>query len=191
MCHILLLSEELVESYRNQIDRSALPSAPRAARGVDVDFSKVPDKAPFKCFMGNLPFDVTDENIHNFFTGLPVSNDRLSNIFMPQFVRYRWTLLYYICCVTDVLCLLQIVGIKMMSENGRAKGYGYVEFEDRASLIEALSFNEKVHNYPARNNDCNKRVMRVLKAMFIASSPHLLSSTPPFFLPDPLPTFFQ
>ena len=45
------------------IDRSILPTAPRAARGPDVDMSQVPDVPPFTAFLGNLPYDVEEEDI--------------------------------------------------------------------------------------------------------------------------------
>ena len=54
------------------IDRSALPTAPRAARGADVDMSKVPTSPPFTAFLGNLPFEVSADDIHEFFKQLKV-----------------------------------------------------------------------------------------------------------------------
>ena len=55
------------------IDLSALPTAPRAARGPDVDMSLVPDKPPFTAFIGNLPYDVEESDIYDFFRDLKVS----------------------------------------------------------------------------------------------------------------------
>ena len=50
----------------------SLPTAPRAARGPDVDMSRVPTEPPFTAFMGNLPFDVEEVEIERFFHGLKV-----------------------------------------------------------------------------------------------------------------------
>ena len=51
----------------------SLPTAPRAARGPDVDMSRVPTDPPFTAFMGNLPFDVEEIEIERFFHGLKVT----------------------------------------------------------------------------------------------------------------------
>uniref|UniRef100_UPI00358EB0CE eukaryotic translation initiation factor 4B isoform X2 n=1 Tax=Myxine glutinosa TaxID=7769 RepID=UPI00358EB0CE len=63
--------------YRRIIDRSQLPTAPRAARGPSIDKGRLPSKPPYTAFLGNLPFDVTEECIFTFFTGLKVSSVRL------------------------------------------------------------------------------------------------------------------
>ena len=55
------------------IDRSQLPTAPRAARGPDVDLSIVPTAPPFKAHLGNLPYDISPEDIEQFFNKLKVS----------------------------------------------------------------------------------------------------------------------
>ena len=51
----------------------SLPTAPRAARGPDVDLSRVPTDPPYTAFMGNLPFDVEETEIERFFHGLKVN----------------------------------------------------------------------------------------------------------------------
>ena len=55
------------------VDLSKLPSAPRASRGVEIDYSRLPSQPPYTAFVGNLPFDVTEEDIRNLFRGLRVS----------------------------------------------------------------------------------------------------------------------
>lgn len=49
------------------IDRSKLPTAPKAARGPDVDLLSVPTVKPFTAFVGNLPYDATESKILDFF----------------------------------------------------------------------------------------------------------------------------
>ncbi|KAK2146253.1 hypothetical protein LSH36_622g01000 [Paralvinella palmiformis] len=90
------------------IDRSQLPTAPRAARGPDVDIDKVPTAPPFKAYLGNLPYDILPSDIEYFFNKL-----RVIDVSLPQ-------------------------------NDGRQKGFGYAEFEDRESLIEALSMTDEV-----------------------------------------------
>ncbi|KAG8452700.1 hypothetical protein GDO86_004475 [Hymenochirus boettgeri] len=66
------------EMYRAPpIDRSILPTAPRAAREPNVDRSRLPKSPPFTAFLGNLPYDVTEESIQKFFRGLNISAVRL------------------------------------------------------------------------------------------------------------------
>ena len=49
------------------INRAALPTAPRAARASDVDESKVPTEPPFTAFIGNLPFEISSDELRRFF----------------------------------------------------------------------------------------------------------------------------
>ncbi|KAM6289056.1 LOW QUALITY PROTEIN: eukaryotic translation initiation factor 4B, partial [Aegotheles albertisi] len=59
------------------IDRSILPTAPRAAREPNIDRSRLPKSPPYTAFLGNLPYDVTEESIKDFFRGLNISAVRL------------------------------------------------------------------------------------------------------------------
>lgn len=61
------------------IDRSILPTAPRAAREPNIDRSRLPKSPPYTAFLGNLPYDVTEDSIKEFFRGLNVSLKILSN----------------------------------------------------------------------------------------------------------------
>ncbi len=42
------------------------------------------------------------------------------------------------------LLALQVIGVSLPQDQGRQKGFGYAEFEDRQSLIQALSLNDEV-----------------------------------------------
>ncbi|KAI4900734.1 hypothetical protein NFI96_014370 [Prochilodus magdalenae] len=59
------------------IDRSLLPTAPRAAREPNIDRSRLPRSPPYTAFLGNLPYDVSEESIKEFFRGLAISAVRL------------------------------------------------------------------------------------------------------------------
>ncbi|XP_057175730.1 eukaryotic translation initiation factor 4Ba isoform X1 [Triplophysa rosa] len=59
------------------IDRSILPTAPRAAREPNIDRSRLPRSPPYTAFLGNLPYDVTEDSIKDFFRGLNMSAVRL------------------------------------------------------------------------------------------------------------------
>ncbi|XP_061583718.1 eukaryotic translation initiation factor 4Ba isoform X2 [Cololabis saira] len=66
------------DSYRAPaIDRSILPTAPRSAREPNIDRSKLPRSPPYTAFLGNLPYDVTEDSIKDFFRGLAISAVRL------------------------------------------------------------------------------------------------------------------
>ena len=54
---------------RPLFDRSKLPTAPKAARGPDVDVDRIPDRPPYTAFVGNLAYDVSEEKIAEFFEG--------------------------------------------------------------------------------------------------------------------------
>ncbi|XP_075951735.1 eukaryotic translation initiation factor 4Ba isoform X2 [Anarhichas minor] len=66
------------DSFRaSAIDRSILPTAPRSAREPNVDRSRLPRSPPYTAFLGNLPYDVTEDSIKDFFRGLAISAVRL------------------------------------------------------------------------------------------------------------------
>uniref|UniRef100_A0A8C3RW40 Eukaryotic translation initiation factor 4B n=1 Tax=Chelydra serpentina TaxID=8475 RepID=A0A8C3RW40_CHESE len=83
MCKISLLVSTTWHSndddmYRAApIDRSILPTAPRAAREPNIDRSRLPKSPPYTAFLGNLPYDVSEESIKDFFRGLNISAVRL------------------------------------------------------------------------------------------------------------------
>lgn len=61
------------DTYRAPpIDRSILPTAPRSAREPNIDRSRLPRSPPYTAFLGNLPYDVTEDSIKDFFRGLAV-----------------------------------------------------------------------------------------------------------------------
>ncbi|KAK9503542.1 hypothetical protein O3M35_010076 [Rhynocoris fuscipes] len=103
------VDEEDANSYEIKAEKYVLPTAPRASRGTTIDESKVPYSAPFQAYLSNIPYDLTENELINFFQNLKVKSVRL-----PR------------------------------DEKGgnRAKGYGYIEFEDRSSLISALTLGE-------------------------------------------------
>lgn len=80
-----------------------LPTAPRAARLLNDDC--VPTNAPFLAYLSNLPYDVEDVDIDDFFRDFNVVTVRLPRD----------------------------------EDAGKSRGYGYVEFETREELIDALS----------------------------------------------------
>jgi hypothetical protein len=52
------------------VDMSNLPTAPRAA--VDIDYSTLPNNPPFVAHVGNLSFEIDDENLRRIFADLNV-----------------------------------------------------------------------------------------------------------------------
>ena len=49
-----------------------LPTAPRAARNVEIDTSRIPEHGPFTAFVGNLPYEVNESVLEEFFKDLAV-----------------------------------------------------------------------------------------------------------------------
>ncbi|CAG5107723.1 Similar to EIF4B: Eukaryotic translation initiation factor 4B (Homo sapiens) [Cotesia congregata] len=94
-------------SYMSRSNKEpvVLPTAPRAARGPGVDEENIPTNPPYVAYISNLPYDVVESDLADFFEGMEVSNMRL-----PK-------------------------------DSTKLRGYGYVEFADRQSLIDALSMS--------------------------------------------------
>ena len=66
--------EDAYPDTRSRVNRAVLPTAPRAARDPDhIDMSTVPTDPPFTAFLGNLPFDITEEEVEKFFGNLKVN----------------------------------------------------------------------------------------------------------------------
>ncbi|XP_076456234.1 eukaryotic translation initiation factor 4B-like isoform X2 [Babylonia areolata] len=100
------------EELRSTFDRSKLPTAPKAARGPDIDVNSIPDNKPFTAFVGNLPYDVSEDKIAQFFEGRN----------------------------------LNVEGVRLPNENGRQRGFGYVEFMTKEDLVSAVSLTEEMFN---------------------------------------------
>ena len=49
-----------------------LPTAPRAARGLDIDEDRIPNAPPYTAYIANLSYDVDVEEIMEFFGKLKV-----------------------------------------------------------------------------------------------------------------------
>ncbi|XP_020296060.1 eukaryotic translation initiation factor 4B-like [Pseudomyrmex gracilis] len=90
-------------SSRSSKEQVILPTAPRAARGPGIDEENIPTNPPYVAYISNLPYDVDEADLTDFFAEMKISNMRL-----PK-------------------------------DQTKIRGYGYVEFEDRQSLIDALS----------------------------------------------------
>ncbi|KAB0800526.1 hypothetical protein PPYR_06266 [Photinus pyralis] len=113
-------------------DNVILPTAPKSARGFDEFSERIPQNPPFNAYITNLPYDVRDEEIAEFFGGLKIANMRI-----PREER--------------------------TGEPQRLKGYGYVEFADRDSLIGALNItactlkNRRIRIEVADNSDNDRK----------------------------------
>ncbi|XP_077483707.1 eukaryotic translation initiation factor 4B-like isoform X2 [Amblyomma americanum] len=103
------VDEKFTIDYKKD-EKIILPTAPKAARGPDVDMSRVPTRPPYTVYLGNLPYDVCDEDVIKFFRTLKVSSVRLP---------------------------------RESGDRGRMRGFGYAEFPDRSSLLEALGYNNE------------------------------------------------
>ena len=55
------------EKPKELVDRSLLPSAPRASTALNIDTARIPKKPPFTVFLGNLSYEVSEEDIRRFF----------------------------------------------------------------------------------------------------------------------------
>jgi translation initiation factor 4B len=98
------------------IDRSMLPTAPKAALGPNIDLSLIPKTKPFVAHISNISYEADERQLRNFFKNL-----KIESVNLPT------------------------------NERGSLKGYGYIEFSDRESLIEALGKSDmKFSNRPLK-----------------------------------------
>lgn len=89
-------------SSRSSKEPVVLPTAPRAARGPRVADEDIPTNPPYVAYLSNLPYEVDEAYLTEFFTYMKIAN------------------------------------IRLPKDSNKFKGYGYIEFEDRQSLIDAL-----------------------------------------------------
>ncbi|CAH0553521.1 unnamed protein product [Brassicogethes aeneus] len=98
-------------SYESRSSKSmanvVLPTAPKASRDYEDISDKVPMEPPYMAYLSNLPYDVDEEEISQFFKNMKISHMNIPKEDRP-------------------------------GEMPKLKGFGYVEFEDRDSLINAL-----------------------------------------------------
>ncbi|XP_033224346.1 eukaryotic translation initiation factor 4B-like isoform X2 [Belonocnema kinseyi] len=104
-------ADDIEEEHDGYMSRSSkepvvLPTAPRAAREPGFNEENIPTHPPFVAYVSNLPYDIAEEDLADFFEGMNISSMRL-----PK-------------------------------ELNKLRGYGYVEFEDRQSLIDALAMTD-------------------------------------------------
>lgn len=51
-----------------------LPTVPKSIRTPDFDVSKIPERPPYKAYLGNLPYEATEDEIIRFFKKLKINS---------------------------------------------------------------------------------------------------------------------
>ncbi|XP_023030394.1 uncharacterized protein isoform X2 [Leptinotarsa decemlineata] len=119
------------DGYDRKPINVVLPTAPKASRDYDDITDKVPKDPPYSAYLSNLPYDVDEDEIAEFFRDMKIANMRI-----PKDDR---------------------------GGEAKSKGYGYVEFEDRDSLLNALVLpdttlkNRRIRIEVASNMDNDRR----------------------------------
>ncbi len=150
--------------------RDGPSSGSRDRRGPRQDeYQEVPSDGPFIAYVGNLPYDLVQGDIDHMFSLVKVRqhDDPLESLGMimeglkvPREKRARERLASGgLCGLTSrlgtahLLCLsplyfvpVQVKSVRMVTDRETAKfrGFCYVEFENRASLEEALHMDGSV-----------------------------------------------
>lgn len=57
--------------YSHKTEKLVLPTAPRAARAPENE-AKVPKEPPFQAYISNLPYEITEEELRDFFHDMKV-----------------------------------------------------------------------------------------------------------------------
>ena len=80
----------------------------------------IPTQPPYTAFVGNLAFDLTENELEQFFSGIKVSE--CSFLFDERLYES-----------------MQVKSVKIIkSKDEKPKGFGYIEFEDVDGLKDAL-----------------------------------------------------
>ena len=69
--YVLAVYDSDEDLKKEVFDLSALPTAPRASRNP-ADAKNLPSEPPYTAFLGNLPYDVDENDITDFFRNLEV-----------------------------------------------------------------------------------------------------------------------
>ena len=80
--------------FSSRSETIVLPTAPRAARGLDIDESRIPNAPPYTAYVANLPYDVGSEEIMDFFGKLKVRRKLFSSLIEWRFVTFLLLLLH-------------------------------------------------------------------------------------------------
>ena len=57
---------------RSNKEPVVLPTAPRAAREPGFNEENIPTHAPFVAYVSNLPYDIAEDDLADFFEGMNV-----------------------------------------------------------------------------------------------------------------------
>ena len=68
-------------SSRSKDTPIVLPSAPRAARDLSVNEENIPNNPPFVAYISNLPYDVDEEDLVDFFADMNVCFKTYTNYY--------------------------------------------------------------------------------------------------------------
>lgn len=68
----------VVEGFTSRSSKEPLilPTAPRAARGPYVVEEDIPDNPPYVAYLTNLPYEVDESYLTEFFTGTKASTEQ-------------------------------------------------------------------------------------------------------------------
>lgn len=116
---------------RSSKEPVVLPTAPRAARDSRID-EDVPTNPPYVAYLTNLPYDVDEAYLTEFFAEMKVNllKSTANDLSLGSTNSIA---------STHVIVSLQISNIRLPKDSNKLKGYGYVEFEDRSSEFNRCS----------------------------------------------------
>lgn len=75
-------------SSRSSKDPVILPTAPRAARGPGIDEENIPTNPPYVAYMSNLPYDVDEADLADFFADMKVCYFCNNKVFLCSIMIY-------------------------------------------------------------------------------------------------------
>ncbi|XP_014245744.1 eukaryotic translation initiation factor 4B-like isoform X3 [Cimex lectularius] len=78
----MVLATSWADEMEKEIDNFAtdnvvLPTAPRSSRASNYDESKIPSVPPFQVYLSNIPYELTEDELANYFRDLKIKNVNL------------------------------------------------------------------------------------------------------------------
>lgn len=125
----MIIAEYDDSAYGGRFDRS--DGYKSGDRYQDREKRDIPTAPPYNAFLGNLTFEVNDEELHNFFHGLNVSLSIPCLLLCSHYFQF--------CSHVNAAKIKSVTVVK--DAENKPRGFAYIEFSDVDSLKSALALD--------------------------------------------------
>lgn len=88
MTKLFVFPDTFTLKFNSNPGKVLLPTAPKATRGPDIDMTRIPTQPPFKAYLGNLSYDISESELEKLFEKL--------NVIIIKFFFLLINLLFYL-----------------------------------------------------------------------------------------------